>query len=122
LDCNVDIVNLQKYVLNAIKKFSQDNIVEVPSGTVIWQYCSLDKWRAYGDIGTGGKPNFSGSGVGNFTGHRPTLENRTGGIKNDDEEKDKEKLEPDDMNIFSASTLQGASKKINHLLRANSKD
>lgn len=111
LDCNADFVNLTDYVLNIIKKYSKDNIVEVPSGTVIHQFCSLKKWRAYGDGGDDTPLNFR-QGALSFTGHRPTLENRTPMINSKGEKNE-------NGNLFFNSTLQGASKKINHIFRLN---
>ena len=116
LDCNVDVVNLREYVLDVIKKFSQDNIIEVPSGTVIWQYCSLEKWRAYGDIGTGDGFNKE---LSIYSGHRPSLENRNP-IKSDNMDEVKKMNKAN--NVFQNSTIQGASKKINHIKRQTAKE
>lgn len=40
-----DIVNLKSYIKDMIKKYSNSNIIEVPAGAVIWQYCSLETWN-----------------------------------------------------------------------------
>jgi hypothetical protein len=44
LDCHVDIVNLRSYIKDKINDYLNGNVIEVPSGAIIWQYCSLDKW------------------------------------------------------------------------------
>lgn len=92
LDCNVDFVNIRDYLQRSIEKYLNSTIVEVPSGTVIWQYCSLDKWRSYNDTGDVDE--------GSYPGNRPALETRN----------------PQD-NPFYSSIIQGVCKKINKLKR-----
>lgn len=96
LDTFVDITNLKEYVKNIISKYTKGNTVEVPSGSVIWQYCSLDKWRAFGDKGDIADLN-SGSC---YIGHRPTLQKKEKG---------------DDSGDFFTSTIQGVCKKQNKI-------
>lgn len=48
IDSNVDIFNLNAYIKDKINSFIKDNITEVPTGSVIWQYISLDKWYGKG--------------------------------------------------------------------------
>lgn len=95
-DSNVDVTNLKEYVKKIILKYMKGNIVEVPSGAVIWQYCSLEKWRAQNENPQGDSTIL---GDGGYPGHRPPLQ-----IK-----------ESQTNNIFGATTLQGVSKKINRL-------
>jgi hypothetical protein len=70
LDCNVDFVNIKKYLINKIEKFLNGNITQVPSGTIIWQYASLEKWRAYNDPGYEKASSF-------YQGNRPALQVRS---------------------------------------------
>lgn len=95
-DSIVDVTNLKDYVKKIILKYMKGNIVEVPSGAVIWQYCSLEKWRAHNESPQGDSTVI---GDGGYPGHRPPLQ-----IK-----------ETQTNNIFGATTIQGVSKKINRL-------
>ena len=97
LDTTVDITNLKEYVKTLIAKYMKGNTVEVPSGAVIWQYCSLEKWRADGENGTAEK-----LGDGGYPGHRPSLQQK----------------ENKDNNPFFTSTIQGASRKQNKLSKS----
>lgn len=96
LDTYVDVTNLKDYVKVIINKYMKGNIVEVPSGAVIWQYCSLDKWRAFGD---NGQANFDSG----YPGHRPSLETRS----------------PSNDNPFFNTTIQGACRKQNKLSKSS---
>ena len=51
VDSIVGIVNLKEYVSKIINKFLKSSLVEVPTGTIINQFCSLDKWYAAPDNG-----------------------------------------------------------------------
>ena len=106
LDCIADTQNIVGYVKKAIQTYLKGNIIQTPTGTVIWQYCSLQKWRGYGDRGSE-----LGSGGTNiipyFTGNRPTLETRVEAKQNT---AGNENAMP-----FFASLVQGACKKINRL-------
>lgn len=99
-DSIVDVVNLKEYVKQIILKYMKGNVVEVPSGAVIWQYCSLEKWRAHNESTTGDATDLCSGG---YPGHRPSLQ-----IK-----------ESQTNNIFGASTLQGVCKKINRLRKTS---
>ena len=94
LDCHADIINLKEYVKRMIQKYMNGNVVEVPSGTVIWQYCSLDKWycspidSASAEMNTGG-----------YAGNRPAM-----GVRQDD-----------DTEPFFSTLIQGACRKMNHI-------
>lgn len=92
LDCNVDFVNIREYLSKAIQKYLNSTIVEVPTGTVIWQYCSLEKWRSFDDNGD--------TNDGSYPGNRPALQTRN--------EQD---------NPFYSSIIQGVCKKINKIRR-----
>lgn len=93
LDCHVDIVNLRSYVKDKIKDYLNGNVVEVPSGAIIWQYCSLDKWYAR-------KINPESVQSKDFPGNRPAMNLRA---KSDSEK-------------FFSSLIQGACRKSNHLI------
>lgn len=43
-DCFVNVENLKQYVDKKLEYYLYHNKTEVPSGTIISQYCSLDKW------------------------------------------------------------------------------
>lgn len=112
LDCNVDFENITDYVKEAISKYINGNIIEVPTGTVIWQYCSLDKWLATKEYGEG-EDVVIGEEDCCYPGNRPQLETRkesselqlTGGVNS----------LTDRTKPFFNSILQGACKKINRL-------
>jgi hypothetical protein len=44
IDCYVDISNLRELCDKKISEFLSGNASELPSGTILWQYCSIDKW------------------------------------------------------------------------------
>lgn len=93
LDCNVDFVNIKKYLISKIEKFLNGNITQVPSGTIIWQYASLEKWRAYNDPGYEKASSF-------YQGNRPALQVRSQG----------------DLTMpFYNTLVQGVCKKYNRL-------
>lgn len=96
----VDVVNLKKYVKKMIDKFMRGNVIEVPSGAVIWQYCSLDKWRAETENVEGNSINLEG-GAG-FPGHRPSMEMR-------------ENHNSESSNPFYNTLIQGACRKQTYL-------
>ena len=98
LDSYVNVTNLKDYVKVIINKYMKGNTVEVPSGAVIWQYCSLNKWRAYGDTG---RANFKNNL--DYPGHRPALETRS----------------PSNDNPFYNTTIQGACRKQNKLSKSS---
>lgn len=115
LDCNVDFVNIVDYVRKVIQKYTKTNIIEVPTGTVIWQYCSLDKWRAYKDAGSSDIQTLS-----SFPGNRPTLQIRTEISKVSDQENPSTSSETEyflEQRPYFNSLIQGACKKINKLKR-----
>lgn len=45
IDSVVEPSDLKKYVSDRVKKLLKTEIVEVPTGTITWQYCSLEKWK-----------------------------------------------------------------------------
>lgn len=91
LDSYVDVINLKSYVKDRIAQYVNSNISEVPPGTVMFQYISLNKW--YG-LTTSGDEEDEGEGM---TGHRPPM-NRV-----------------DYVGDFKSTIYQGISKKINQL-------
>ena len=44
IDCYVDVGNLRDLCDKKINEFLSGNASELPSGTILWQYCSIDKW------------------------------------------------------------------------------
>ena len=107
LDCNVGIGNLKEYVFDKIQKYMNNAIIEVPTGTIINQYCSIEKWYAPNDTGSGDKIKEKSS----YPGHRPSMMGKriVGTTSNESDE------------MFIESTIMGASKKINRLINPNGK-
>ena len=99
IDANVGIVNLKEYVTKMVEQYTNSNLAEVPTGAIINQFCSLDKWYATQDGGTG---EYS---EGNFAGHRPPMMSKS-----------------NYTNPFAASTYLGVSKNINRLHYKNDKN
>lgn len=48
VDSIVDVVNLKDYVKEKLTQYLNGNIVEIPTGTIINQYISLNKWYCIG--------------------------------------------------------------------------
>lgn len=109
IDSNVGIVNLKEYVFDMIGKYMKTSIVEVPTGTIINQFCSLDKWYSYPDYGLQDDLITDKS----YPGHRPAMmaKRNTELISN--------KSSSSAQNPFLQSTIMGASKKINKLINAD---
>ena len=108
-----DMVNLKDYVSKILKYYVTGNVVEVPTGTVINQYCSLNKWYAKGDQGIGNKVNLNESER-SFPGHRPSLMYKRNIQVSGDTENNSQKADG-----FVTSTIQGACRKINRLINNN---
>lgn len=94
----VDVVNLKNYVRKMIDKFMKGNVVEVPTGAVIWQYCSLDKWRAEKESANGDSIDMGQTG---YPGHRPPMQQRQYSLQH--------------VNPFYNTTIQGACRKQTYL-------
>lgn len=94
----VDVVNLKNYVRKMIDKFMKGNVVEVPTGAVIWQYCSLDKWRAEKESADGDGIDMGNNG---YPGHRPPMQQRQYSLQH--------------INPFYNTTIQGACRKQTYL-------
>ena len=104
VDSIVDIVNLKDYVKEKLNLFLGNNIVEVPTGMVIWQYVDLRKWYCSGSSFTGSSSAGTTKKVDNFMGNNPPM----GRI----EEKDVQ-----DTNNYSPTIYQGVVRKgINRLV------
>lgn len=119
IDCNVGVINLKGYVQELIEKYLGSSLVEVPSGTVINQFCTLEKWYAYPDDGTkdemlDSKSELLGS---SFPGHRPAMMSKrdVGMMAQNDPNYSKF----DVKNAFVQSTILGACKDINKLLNTS---
>lgn len=93
LDCHADLVNLKEYIKIKINDYLNGNVKQVPSGTVIWQYCSPQKWYSR-------QADPSSTDIKAYPGNRPAMGLR----KETSDEK------------FYNSLIQGACKKISHLL------
>lgn len=93
------IRNLVDIVKNRLEKYLQNSVIEMPVGSVIWQYINLNKWYAADDDGNMVK----------YAGHRPKMLNDT-----------KENASNTSYPFYS-SRIQGVSKEINRLAgnRAN---
>lgn len=48
IDSIVDVVNLKDYVKEKLEQYLHGNVVEIPTGTIINQYISLNKWYCIG--------------------------------------------------------------------------
>lgn len=101
INSKVNIKNLKDYIKSTVSSYLQGNVVEVPSGAIIYQYCSLEKWRAYNDDPSGNSTDLVG-GTG-FAGHRPALQIR----------------QDDGSSPFFNSTIQGACRKQSRLSKNN---
>lgn len=108
IDAEVDVVNLKEYVKDIIKKFMKSNVVEVPTGTVIHQYISPEKWYAHGDRGTGSVLN----NIDCFVGHRPSMQLRNYDVSSKEIMANME----EEINRWNSTTNQGASVKSNRLI------
>lgn len=110
IDTNVGIINLKEYVFDMIEKYMKSAIVEVPTGSIINQYCSLDKWYAFPDQGIEDDLIEEQS----YPGHRPAMM-----AKRDVGMMANEVSGASSQNQFVQSTIMGASKKINKLINSN---
>ena len=99
LDCHVDITNLKDYIKQKIAYYLNGNVIEVPSGAVIWQYVSPKKWY-------GGGTSPDGTTMKDYAGNRPSMSLRV----DDSEEK------------YFKSLIQGACRKINHMVNESQAD
>lgn len=46
-DCKVTLQNLKQYIYDQITQYLQTNTSPVPTGTIVSQYCNLDKWYCW---------------------------------------------------------------------------
>ena len=92
-DCFVTTQNFREYIKEKINQFLNGNVVEVPTGTVIHQYCSLQKWYASDVAGDSNKFE-------DFPGNRPPMNLR--------------QKQPSDQ--FFETLVEGACKDVNHLV------
>lgn len=53
-DCYIKLENLNDYIDNKIQRYINYNTTQLPPGTIVWQYCSLNKWycKVEGTINT----------------------------------------------------------------------
>lgn len=66
-ECNITIKNLKDYVLNKVESYIKFNTSEVPTASIIYQPCSLDKWYCRIETGIDDAENWQG--------YRPALGN-----------------------------------------------
>ena len=121
IDCNVGIVNLKNYVSKIINQYLNSSIVEVPTGTIINQFCSLEKWYAapetetLDDLSLSISENSSQS-TSSYAGHRPAMMcKRDVGMNVNSSDNSYNSWK----NPFPESTILGACKKINKLINPN---
>lgn len=72
LDCHVEFKNLKTMVQERVSNFIDSNSTPVPTGTIISQFCNLDKWFCYD--GNNGFDDYS-----DWLGFRPSMSN-TGSV------------------------------------------
>lgn len=109
IDANVGIVNLKEYVFDVIQKYMNNSLVEVPTGTIINQFCSLAKWYAYPEYGNVDDLVVEG---GAYAGHRPAMMSK----------REAQMVEDSTItsdNKFVQSTLLGATRNVNKLINTN---
>ena len=84
VDCIVKLESLKDYINNKIDYYLANNKAEVPSGTIVSQYCSLDKWFCLNDnnqvddknIWEGYRPAmYAGTGEAGVYGAQNTIQN-----------------------------------------------
>lgn len=72
-----ELIDLADYVKDRIDKYIKSNAVQVPTGSVIWEYVSLWNYYAMGDTGFKAEINDNDLGTPDknleFGGHRPKL-------------------------------------------------
>lgn len=108
VDAIVDVENIVEYVKKKIELFNAGHVVEVPTGTVIWQHCSLDKW--YGTETTSGNSS-TATPIGRYVPtNNPPMQRQW----IDDDQKTIQ------GNVLGYSTIQGVSKGGNHIISAPS--
>lgn len=66
IDSIVDVVNLKDYVKEKLNLYLSNNVVEVPTGFVIWQYINLKKWFCIDQ-------SISGNSDNPFAGNNPPM-------------------------------------------------
>lgn len=110
IDAEVDVINLKDYVKDIIKKFMNSNVVEVPTGSVIYQYISPHKWYAHDDCGTGSILNNENC----FIGHRPSMQ-----LRNYETRMRDSSSWYSEINRWNSTTNQGACEKTNRLIIEN---
>lgn len=74
--CIVKITNLKDYVLDKVSSYIKYNTTEIPTGTIINQFCSLDKWYC--------RVNNSFEDSEEWQGFRPALGNAVPGTTSKD--------------------------------------
>ena len=70
-DCKVKLENLKEYVYKQVGRYLQANATSVPTGTIISQYCNLDKWYCWD------KDVENINDLDKWQGYRPAMTNST---------------------------------------------
>lgn len=78
--CIVKPINLRDYIVNKIASYIKFNSAEIPTGNIIHQYCSLDKWYCRTSDGNIDDSNIWGNDE-SWQGYRPALGNSIPGTK-----------------------------------------
>lgn len=109
INSTVKIRNLQDIVKERLEKYLQNSVVEMPTGSVIWQYVNLSKWYGVNDNGNDDlSTSSSGEKKTIYAGARPKMVDTGVNAKSDNKYP------------FFSSRVQGACKEVNRLLDSNS--
>lgn len=109
VDAIADVENMVEYVKQKIGLIKNGNFIEVPTGSVIWQYCSIDKWYGINTTIENAATDVPQDGY--YPANNPPMERQwqtNSSVK---------------LNVLGYSTIQGVSKGNNHIYTApNTKD
>ena len=67
-DCKVELQNLKQYVYDQVGRYLQADATSVPTGTIISQYCNLDKWYCW-------DTKYEFNDIDKWQGYRPAIVN-----------------------------------------------
>lgn len=80
-DCTISIKNLSDYVHSKVDEYLSTNEAPVPTGTIVNQYCSLDKWFCWdsstNEIDDFGSEEKDKSKFDGWQGYRPSMYNNS---------------------------------------------
>lgn len=69
-DCFINLINLRDYVNEKVNRYINNKLLQVPTGTIINQFSSLDKWFCYS---SNGPDDFN-----DWQGYRPSMQTKLG--------------------------------------------